>query len=330
MSATAGAMTAVELRVTPRPNERPVDPRAAETRGLPLHQGLDGVLRSDAVFAVRYADDGRIYRRALVLPAGPLRRDLVAADRDFPAFRDCAPTLLGWAARPDLDATFAHGFATDADPSNDDPDYLSRGRAEVLAAAPVEQRQMTSDLPHWGTRCRRCGAIDALIRHTTDGTVFRVRAVAQGELRSDGPVDGFAPLAAPLDAYQCAVCDAVVQGHVADDLVETVPVADTEGDGISRIGATIRAEDDWQVKGFVQRATPRGVAFSGRLLRQGREVAWFEHDGNGGAMDLGLLAAARENGDGAHLYAEIRRLAGPTAFEPEEPFILAVLERQGL
>lgn len=326
----------LKIRIRLRPTTPPSDPRVAEERLIDFRICADETLRSNATFAVRYADSGRIYRRALVVPTTEARGMIEVSNVLFPPFRDCAPELLGWAARPDLGAP--SGVPSDADPLNDDPDYVA---GPGVSADPIAAREHEkfrdeerlrdhADLSRWGTRCRRCGAIDTAIRHTPSGEPFRVQAVGPGELRSDQPAFGVPPLPAPGDAYQCAACDATIQGMLADDLVETVPVARDEGNGIRRIADELHRDDDWSVVGFEQASTDNGVAFSGRLLRQGREVAWFEHQGNGGAMNLGILAAARENGDGEHLYREIRRVSGPTAFEPEEPFILAILERQGL
>jgi hypothetical protein len=108
-------------------------------RALPFIWTGDG-WRSDAVVAVRHADDqrGRIYARAIHLlgrrpPGGttPVAASALSRTR----FREAAAEIIGWAQRPDLGGLEGQ-IAPSADPSNWDRDLVTQARrADADAAA---------------------------------------------------------------------------------------------------------------------------------------------------------------------------------------------------
>lgn len=114
--------------------------RIAPARPIRFRRLADGSLASDAVVAVRYGRGRLVYPRAIVLaaPAAGLT-EIDISERDFPLFREAAPTLLGWAARPDL--RFAGSSAIDADQTNWEQDWVTN---PLLAAAGITPLAQTS------------------------------------------------------------------------------------------------------------------------------------------------------------------------------------------
>ena len=115
--------------------------RVAPARPIRFRRLADGSLASDAVVAVRYGRGRLVYPRAIVLAApatGAAEIDI--SERDFPLFREAAPTLLGWASRPDL--RFAGRSAIDADQTNWEQDWVTN---PLLAAAGITPATQTAE-----------------------------------------------------------------------------------------------------------------------------------------------------------------------------------------
>ena len=115
--------------------------RVAPARPIRFRRLADGSLASDAVVAVRYGRGRLVYPRAIVLAApATSAAEIDISERDFPLFREAAPTLLGWASRPDL--RFTGSSTIDADQTNWEQDWVTN---PLLAAAGITPATQTAE-----------------------------------------------------------------------------------------------------------------------------------------------------------------------------------------
>jgi hypothetical protein len=89
------------------------------------------------------------------------------------------------------------------------------------------------------------------------------------------------------------------------------------------------AHASWKLEGYAAIETRDGVAFSCRLTAAGREVAFVEQGGNGGATEISWTPEARADGTTARFEGEAASLF-PGDAEADGTLVEALLTRQGL